>query len=100
METKGLSKRVGIGTIAGLASIAILLYTAYLSHREFEKTLVFQTQEQLLTVAKTTAHRLEDFADGLSRELKVLAGEPTIKEEIRNRIRQTEAHDICPIKIF
>jgi len=100
METKGLSNRVVIGTIAGLTAIAILLYTAYLSHREFEETLVSQTQQQLLTVAKTTANRLEEFAGHLSRELKILAKEPAIEEAIKNKTRQTESHGIQALKIL
>ncbi|MDP3028537.1 MAG: histidine kinase dimerization/phosphoacceptor domain -containing protein [Deltaproteobacteria bacterium] len=100
METKGLSNRVVIGAIAGLAGIAILLYTAYLSHREFEETLVSQTQEQLLTVAKTTANRLEEFADHLSRELKIIAKEPVVEEAIKNKTRQTESHGVCLVELF
>lgn len=100
METKGLSNRVVIGAIAGLAGIAILLYTAYLSHREFEETLVSQTQQQLLVVAKTTANRLEEFAGHLSRELKILAKEPAVKEAIKNKTRQTESHGLHPIKFI
>ncbi|MEW6328336.1 MAG: histidine kinase dimerization/phosphoacceptor domain -containing protein [Thermodesulfobacteriota bacterium] len=100
METKGLPNRVVIGTIAGLAGIAILLYIAYLSHREFEETLVSQTQQQLLTVAKTTANRLEEFAGHLSRELKILAKEPAVKEAIKNKSRQTESHGLHQIKFL
>ena len=99
METKGLSNRVVIGTIAGFAGIVILLYTAYLSHREFEETLVSHTQEQLLTVARTTADRLEEVVDHLSRHLKVLADESIVQKEIRNKALQNEPHT-CPIKNF
>lgn len=100
METKGLSNRVVIGAIAGLAGIAILLCTAYLSHREFEETLVSQTQQQLLTVAKTTANRLEEFTDHLSREVKILAKEPVVKEAIKNKTWQTESHGVCLVELF
>jgi PAS domain S-box-containing protein len=100
METKGLSNRVVIGAIAGLAGIAILLYIAYLSHREFEKTLVFQTQEQLLTVAKITANRLEEFTDHLSREVKIIAKEPVVEEAIKNKTWQTEPHGVCLVELF
>lgn len=99
METKGLSNRVVIGTIAGLAGIAILLYTAYLSHREFEETLVSHTQEQLLTVAKTTAGRLEEVIDHLSKHLKVLADDSIVQEEIYNGALCQERRT-CPIENF
>ncbi|MDD5154318.1 MAG: histidine kinase dimerization/phosphoacceptor domain -containing protein [Desulfovibrionales bacterium] len=99
METKGLSNKVVIGTIAGLASIAILLYTAYLSHREFEDTLVSHTQEQLLTVAKTTAGRLEEVIGHLSKHLRVLADDSIVQEEIYKGALCQERRT-CPIENF
>ncbi|RLB82714.1 MAG: hypothetical protein DRH17_04950 [Deltaproteobacteria bacterium] len=99
MKKQRLSRKVLMAGAAGLAVIAIFVYVSYLCHRNFEETVISQTQQQLLTIAKATADRLEEFADALSRELKIIAMEPALQEEIQNRVMQTGI-DVCPIKIF
>ncbi len=99
MKTRWISKKVIIAIAAVLAIVTIFIYLSYLCHRDFEETAISQTQQQLLTIAKTTANRLEEFVDTLSRESKVIAAEPAVQEEIKNRIMQTQLH-VCPVKIF
>ncbi|MFH1673562.1 MAG: histidine kinase dimerization/phosphoacceptor domain -containing protein [Pseudomonadota bacterium] len=99
MKTRKISNKVIIAIIAVLAIVTIFIYLSYLCHRDFEETAISQTQGQLLTIAKTTANRLEEFIDDLSRDLRVIAAEPAVQEEIKNRIMQTQLH-VCPIKIF
>jgi PAS domain S-box-containing protein len=99
MKTRKISNKVIIAIIAVLAIVTIFIYLSYLCHKDFEKTAILQTQRQLLMIAKTTANRMEEFVDTLSRESKVIAAEPAVQKEIKDRIMQTQLH-VCPIKIF
>ncbi len=99
MKTRQISKKVVVAITIVLAIIGIFIHLSYLCYRDFEEAAISQTQQQLLTIAKTTASRLEEFVDILSRELKVIAKESAVQEEIKNRIMQTQLH-VCPVKIF
>ena len=79
--------------------IGIFVYLSYLCHKDFEDSTIAQTQEQLLTIAKTMAAGLEEFAKTLAREARILAVETVVQKEIKDRIQQTKQHT-CPIKIF
>ncbi|MBW2645587.1 MAG: PAS domain-containing protein, partial [Deltaproteobacteria bacterium] len=99
MKTLQISTKVVVSITIVLAIIGIFVHLSYLCHRDFEETAISQTQQRLLTIAKTTASRLEEFVETLSRESKVIAAEPAVQEEIKDRIMQTQLH-VCPIKIF
>lgn len=78
-----------LSTAVVLVSVTTLLYMAYLSYKNFEETLVSQTQQQLLTIARTNAGRLEQAADYLSKGLKVLALDPTAQKVVREETPQS-----------
>ncbi len=66
----------------------IILRGIYISHDKFKKFVIHKTQQQLLTVAKTTAGRLEDQMDHFLCDLKNLAEAPEVQEICRKGIRQ------------
>ncbi len=101
MKDWGLSIKVIIGGIAGLAVILAIVYLAYMNLKAFEKTIVSQTQEQLLTIARTTAGRLEDYFDEQIGSLKSISKSPIVQE----KAYKEEPHkgpapcrEYCPIR--
>jgi len=81
MKDRGLSRKVIIGGIAGLAVILAIVYLTYINQKAFEKTIVSQTQEQLLTIARTAASRLEDYIDEQLGSLKGISKSPIVQEK-------------------
>jgi PAS domain S-box-containing protein len=95
MNIKGLSAKKILFSIAGVAVIICVIYLAYLSHKAFENTMVFQTQQQLLTIAKSTAISIEEFITYHSDHLKAISTNPLIKDQTgRYRLLQVnyESH--------
>ena len=101
MKTKGLSAKVAISTMAGVALIIVIIYLAYLSQKEFEQTMVSQTQQQLLTIAKATARSLEGFITDHAEALKAVSMNPLFQKEVHEKIIHDKPHtEFCPIKNF
>lgn len=88
METT--SKKFLIAISAILVIISIFTYLSYLCHLDFEKTMISLTEQQLLTIAKTTANRMEEFVDHLAIEAKIMAMQPELGQEIANKAGQRE----------
>ncbi len=65
MKRKRFFTKVAMSAMAGVAVIIAIMYLAHLSQKEFEETVVSQTQQQLLTIAKSTAKGLEHFIQHL-----------------------------------
>ncbi len=88
-----------IGGIAALITISGIFFLAYLDHYSFEKTMVFQTQQQLLMIAKTTATRLEEYIVEHFESLKTISKNPLCQEDIYKKIIQDKSSSgFCPIK--
>jgi len=101
MKTKRLSAKVAISTMAGVAVIIAIIYLAYLSQKEFEQTMVSQTQQQLLTIAKATARSLERFIAEHAEALKAVSMNPLFQKEVHEKIIHDKPHtEFCPIKNF
>ncbi len=81
MKTRRLSTKVAISTLAGVAVIIAIIYLAYLSHKEFEETMVSQAQKQLLTIAKATARGLEESIAHHSEALQAFSKNPLFQEK-------------------
>ncbi len=82
MKTNKLSIKVAITTIAGMAILIGIIYVAYLSNKGFEKTVVSQTQQELLTIAKAVATSLEEFFSGHSEALTVISNNPLFQKDV------------------
>ena len=93
MKTRRLSTKVAIITLAGVAVIIAIIHLAYLSHKEFEQTMVSQTQQQLLMISKTTATGLRDFIQHLQRNLVVGSNNPEIQTIAQESILENEGHE-------
>ncbi|MCJ7616691.1 MAG: response regulator [Desulfobacterales bacterium] len=86
MKTNKLSIKAAISTIAGIAVIIVIIYMSYLSHKEFVKTSVSQTQNQLLaTLRVISAEGLKEFIIHHQESLLILSNDPLIKERTYNK---------------
>jgi len=72
---------VAIGIVIGAVVIAVVLGLAYVSQREFRDTMVYQTEQQLLTIAKATARSVEGFVTLHSEALQTMAQETLFQAE-------------------
>ena len=93
MKTKSLFTKVAISTMAGVAVIIAIIYLAYLSQKDFEETVVSQTQQQMLSTVKSAAHGLGDFIQSIQRELRNGARVRQIQNTAQNSILEDEAHE-------
>jgi two-component system cell cycle sensor histidine kinase/response regulator CckA len=99
MNNKRFPKKMIIGGIASLITIAGILLLAYLDHSSFEKTMVSQTQQHLLMIANTTAARLEEYVVEHSTSLKVIANDPACQESIyKKTVQDISDVGFCTIK--
>jgi len=77
----------------------LIIFLAYLSHRNFERSVVSQTQEQLLAIAKMTAGRLEEYIDEHSKALKILLANPSVQESLyKGMPHKTDDVGYCIVK--
>jgi PAS domain S-box-containing protein len=84
-EIKRLCPKVAITIIVSLTTIIVFIYVAYLSHIQFKDTMVFQTQQQLLTIARTTVRSVEEFITLHSEALQTISRDTLLREEIGRR---------------
>ncbi|MBW2661366.1 MAG: hypothetical protein JRD93_05125, partial [Deltaproteobacteria bacterium] len=100
MKTK-LFTNMTVAVLATLLVITVTIYPAYLFQKNFEATLVSQTQQQLLTIAKSTARSLEEFIAEYSKDLKTFARNPLFQEELyRKTLHDKPDSGYCPLKDF
>jgi len=104
VKTKRLFWKTTSGFIAGVAIIGVIVYLAYLDHRKFEQEIVFQTQQQLLTIATTTARAIEQFIADQLGALKTISMNPLFQEKIHEGIiynrPDTADTEYCVLKHF
>jgi len=93
MKKQRLSRNTILISIGSLALMILIIVMVYLRHGEFAKTVVLQTQQQLLAVAETTAIRLEEHLAKQSEALKFLATNPKFQEKIHKRTMEKNPGD-------
>jgi PAS domain S-box-containing protein len=93
MKTRSLSRNTVLISIGSLVLMILIIVMAYLRHRNYEKTVVLQTQRQLLAIAETTANRLEEYIAKQSETLRFLATNPKFQEEIHKKIIHKKPDD-------
>ncbi|MEW5801911.1 MAG: PAS domain S-box protein [bacterium] len=87
-----------IGACVTTASVIIGIGWT-LNHLKFQNAVVTQTQQQLLTIARTTVSGLEEFFIEYSNALKSISINPLIQEMVAKRITHKESDtDHCPVK--
>jgi len=99
MKTQNLSRNTILIIIGSLVLMILIIFMVYLRHKDFAKTVVSQTQRQLLVIAETTANRLEEHIVKQSEALRFLATNPRFREEIHKKIMRKKSDDeYCSIK--
>ncbi|MGM0682069.1 MAG: PAS domain-containing protein, partial [Thermodesulfobacteriota bacterium] len=93
------AEKAVIVVILILAATIIFVVFAYYGQKEFRKTITFQTEQHLLTIARINAGRLQDLVSDLSGQLKIIAEEGAVQDEILKRSDFSVLHDY-PIRIF
>ena len=87
MGIKKLSIKSAMIATACVMTLSCIIYFANLSNREFEKTVVLQTQRELLTIAKVAAEKLDEFITYYQEALQIVSNDPSIKERIYNKVQ-------------
>jgi PAS domain S-box-containing protein len=90
MKAERPSAAVVMSYLVGLVVIIVVVGLASVSQREFRDTIVYQTQQQLLTIAKTTARSVEDFITIHSEALHAIGRDTLLREERESRV----SHDV------
>ena len=99
MLTKRKNWKVITIAIACLAVIISVVYLAHLNHQNFKKTIISQTQRQLLTIAKTTAKRVEEYFSEHLHALKTISINPFVQQEVSQKIKHAKPDvGYCPVK--
>ena len=85
-------KRHGISAAVGTVVVIIIVvgFLARKSTKDFEKRVVTQTQQQLLTIAKQQAKHIEDVFNHIGYTLKILASTSTVQKRCRENIRSSD----------
>ncbi len=97
MKKERFSRRVLLVSMAGLAVIVAVVYLAYLSHKNYEDTVVSQTHQQLLMSARSIALGIEEFVAGHRDDLATISKNPIIQEKVYKGILvRKPPTDYCP----
>ncbi|MBW1896412.1 MAG: cache domain-containing protein, partial [Deltaproteobacteria bacterium] len=94
-------RKVAVLAIAPLAVIIVVVCLAYLSQIKFRERMVFQTQQQLLTIARTTARSVNEFIAAHSEALQTVARDTLLQEEKGGKIlRFLRRAEYSPLEAF
>ena len=85
MGIKKLSIKSAMIATACVMALSCIIYFANLSNREFEKTVVLQTQLELLTIAKVAAEKLDESIMYYQETLQIISNDPSIKERSKRK---------------
>ena len=100
MNRSNMSRTIAL--VALFAAITVAVYLLVQKNvKDFEKTVINQTQAHLLTIAKTEAGHIEHLLTEVSTELETLASNPTVQKRIRKNLGVDEIPEgaYCPSKM-
>ncbi|MCJ7616431.1 MAG: PAS domain S-box protein [Desulfobacterales bacterium] len=98
MKTSKPTMKVAITAIAAVAILISIIYVAYLSNKNFERTVVLQTEKELLTISKAIATNLEEFFIDYSNALVIVSNTPSLQKEAHERQKCYDTTcEFCPI---
>jgi len=90
-----------------IISVAVLIlgvfagYLGYLSHRDYEKTVVLQTQKQLLMIAKSTSRSLKEYIAEYLEALQTISRNPSVQKELSEKSLHDKSDiEYCPLKVL
>ncbi len=81
MDKRNTTKRVGLVSALVLL-VAVLCFLANRNLRNFESSIVEQTQQHLLNVAKSEARSIEEFVVDIQEEVQLLSEDPRMQKVI------------------
>jgi len=92
MDTKKPGKKVGTSAAVGTFVVVVVVVglLARKNSEDFEKTVVTQTQQHLLTIAKTQARNIKHELERACSELELLALNPTVLKRIKGSVKKSE----------
>ena len=100
MQKLKIFKKPFIAVTLSLAIILTFVVLAFLSHEEkLTNIIISQTEQQILTLSKINASRIKEHVLDLSRSLKIIAAEFSIKHNILNSFLKPEI-DLDSINIL
>ena len=79
MKPNKKSIKALIIALSGILILTAIVYVAYFSNKEFEKTIVEQTQQELLTIATSIATSIEEFFNNYSKALRTVSNNPFLQ---------------------
>jgi PAS domain S-box-containing protein len=82
MKTSKLTMKVAITAIAAVAILISIIYFAYLTNKDFERTVVLQTEHKLLTIANAVAKNLDEFFMWHSETLAIVSNNPLFQKDV------------------
>ncbi|MCJ7617557.1 MAG: hypothetical protein MUO43_13580, partial [Desulfobacterales bacterium] len=99
MKTNKISIKAAIMATACVVILIGIIYVAYSSHKAFEKTIISQTQHELLTISRAIATSLDEFFIEHSEALAVVSKNPLFQKRVYEKKRWVEPETtFCPIK--
>jgi len=100
MNRRNMSRTIAL--VALFAAITVAVYLLVQKNvKDFEKTIVNQTQAHLLTIAKTEAEHIELLLTDVFAELAIVASNPIVQKRIRKNLGVDEIPESAysPFKI-
>jgi PAS domain S-box-containing protein len=94
MKTSKLTMKVATAAIAAVATIISIICFAYLLNKDFEGTIVLQTEHKLLTIASTIAKSLEAFFIGHSEALAIVSNNPLFQKDVYEKKKYDRSETI------
>ena len=86
----GITARVSTLLLFVVVVVVVVGLLARKSSKDFDKTIVAQTQQHLLTIATIQAENIENVFEQIFFELETFAATPTIQLRCRENIRASE----------
>ncbi|MCX6354379.1 MAG: cache domain-containing protein [Candidatus Aureabacteria bacterium] len=77
---------VGLAVASALGGIA---YFAWLNHYDFERALIAQSQQLLLTIARSEAQSLGEYIGDIQQEMEILSSNAVLRKAFAEGRRQT-----------
>ena len=84
MNLRKVNKRSWIVVIVGILTVAVVIYLARKSSRNFENTIISEVQKHLSSIATIEAANIEKILGHTKNQLKILANNPNVKKALVN----------------
>jgi PAS domain S-box-containing protein len=79
MKTSRPTMKLAITAVAAVAILISIIYLAHLSNNDFERKVVLQKEQELLTIVKTIANNMENYFFDYSKALTIVSNNPLLQ---------------------